>query len=516
MQRMLVWPWHGLIKDGAVQLKDGSIRAYNQPLNFPSAQYGSGDTHKIVVPNIEPLSDAEISQAPAGGEYWAGQALISAGSLYNQIINGWIYQALDGSRWQISVLNRTLTDTDATLQLRASLFGEFGRAGETHTTTLNVAVGRLADRTLRTRIFADLGPATASVIRLHSVSESGRTAIFAWMAYNDLGQDEQVVKVLDSRPRAYMYYKVWAEGSHAQLQVRGQILYTLDDILSVSTEAVGSTLRCSFAPGIATEEVGREPYFDSTGAPAGEKVTYNYSEQVPIVTMEGGQWRSPSSWVIRTRWMVMVSFTGETPKPCYLTATDTGMVGSASFTRITDTQYITQEYPDGSFNVLQEGASHVEGGGSSGGNFTIAWEGAESSWSAQIAYGAVYHTIGSLQTTVTYCDDQSSSSSASGAFQMEPVGYGELIGSGDGRVPQAGAGIFGLAKHYSFSLYSNNLIGVSLKNGSGDERFIGCLTVDGFTAQPAPYPSDDVRHFGSYNPFTNESVIGSPAPINWV
>lgn len=516
MQRMLVWPWHGLIKDGAVQLKDGSIRAYNQPLNFPTAQYGSGDTHKIVVPNIEPLSDAEISQAPAGGEYWAGQALISAGSLYNKIINGWIYQALDGSRWQISVLNRTLTDTDATLQLRASLFGEFGREGETHTTILNVAVGRLADPTLRTRIFADLGPATACVIRLHSVSESGRTAIFAWMAYNDLGQSEEFTKVLDFRPRAYMYYKVSIEGSHSQLRLTGQILYTLDDILSVSTEAIASTLRCSFAPGIAREEVGREPYFDPYGAPAGEKVTYNYSEQVPIVTMEGGQWRSPSSWVIRKRWMVMVSFTGETPSPCYLTATDTSMVGSASFTRITDTQHITQEYPDGSYNVLQEGASHVEGGGSSGGNFTIAWEGGESSWSAQISYGAVYHTIGNLQTTVTYCDDRSSSSSSPGAFQMEPVGFGELLGSGDGRVPQAGAGIWGLGKSYSFSLYSNNLIGVSLSNGSGDEQFIGCLTADGFTAQPAPYPSNDVRHFGSYNPFTKECVIGSPAPINWV
>ena len=516
MQRMLVWPWHGLIKDGAVQLKDGSIRAYNQPLNFPTAQYGSGDTHKIVVPNIEPLSDAEISQAPAGGEYWAGQALISAGSLYNKIINGWIYQALDGSRWQISVLNRTLTDTDATLQLRASLFGEFGRAGETHTTTLNVAVGRLADRTLRTRIFADLGPPTACVIRLHSVSESGRTAIFAWMAYNDLGQSGEFTKVLDFRPRAYMYYKVSIEGSHSQLRLTGEILYTLDDIFSVTTDITNSILRCSFGPGLPMKEVGREPYFDPYGAPAGEKVTYDYSDQVDVVMMEGGQWRSPSSWTNRTRWMVMIVFNDETPMPCYLTTTDVGMVGSASFTRVTDTQYITQEYPDGSFNVLQQGASHVEGGGSSGGNFTIAWEGGESLWSAQISYGAVYHTIGSLQTTVTYCDDQSSSSSSPGAFQMEPVGYGELIGSGDGRVPQAGAGIWGLGKNYSFSLYSNNLIGVSLSNGSGDEQFIGCLTADGFTAQPEPYPSNDVRHFGSYNPFTKECVIGSPAPINWV
>ncbi|MGA3683833.1 hypothetical protein, partial [Pseudomonas graminis] len=101
------------------------------------------DTHLIAVPNVAPITEDEQALAPAGGSFWAGRALITGNQLYNQQLAGWIYQALDGSRWSVTLLQRTMGEASTTLQFSISRFGDFGAAREVRRRTVAVPLGRL-------------------------------------------------------------------------------------------------------------------------------------------------------------------------------------------------------------------------------------------------------------------------------------------------------------------------------------------------------------------------------------
>lgn len=66
MNRLLVAPWHGLVSEELVHLANGETRQFIQPPLANAAPYGPGDTHKISVPDIAPLTAEEVAAAPAG------------------------------------------------------------------------------------------------------------------------------------------------------------------------------------------------------------------------------------------------------------------------------------------------------------------------------------------------------------------------------------------------------------------------------------------------------------------
>ena len=173
-----MWPWHGPVQDGLITLTDDSTRAYPQPLDTvgPDVYAGPGDTHLITVPDIDPITPEEEAVAPAGGEWWAGQALITGASLYGQQLRGWIYQAEDGSRWRIHIRNAVVGTSDTVGEFVSRRFGEWHVDPEEVVQGFALGYGR-ANGFEAARVFADLRTANNGVLRLHSVSASGAKAV---------------------------------------------------------------------------------------------------------------------------------------------------------------------------------------------------------------------------------------------------------------------------------------------------------------------------------------------------
>lgn len=510
MQRMLVWPWHGQVKNGLIRLSNGSTKAYNQPLGGQRALSGSGDTHLIAVPNVSPITDEEQALAPAGGSFWAGKALITSSQLYNQPITGWIYQALDGSRWSVALLQRTIGETSSSLQFSISRFGDFGVPPDVRRRNVTVPLGRLPAGD-RAKFFADLGSVSAVAVQLHSVSTSGRNAVLAWSAFNTTaGTDTDT----DLRMRPYSFAQVALTGSGVTLAVAVTVLYGPDEVMHFKQEVLGGAQN-QYAVMGAGSETDREPIFDQQGTQIGDKVTYNFPSSLGV--QEGPGWQGPTSSSTVIKWLVMLPFDGEEPSPCYLDFTDSWSIGGASFSVVTTVPRIANEYNDGSIDIVQPGSYSVSGGCVAAGNATIKWDGPGEEWAQGVSYGSSSFLNGSVLTQGVSFDDLYAADSFSNAnFRSPPSVAGFLDGSAIGRVPEFGAVGGGLAKLWYFSIYSNNLVAVSHQFNQDPAVFDGVLTPGGYLPTSGSYPVDDVRHYGSFNPATQEFVVGSTSPVNWI
>ncbi|MCO7557376.1 hypothetical protein, partial [Metapseudomonas otitidis] len=124
--RVLFWPWHGLLYENRLILPNGQSRAHPMPDQSDFAVSNPGDTHLIRVAGVPPITPEEAAQAPDGGEYWAGTALLSGTDLYGQRLNGWIYQAPSGSNWWLRLENLSVGASSTTGRFRIRRFGVAG------------------------------------------------------------------------------------------------------------------------------------------------------------------------------------------------------------------------------------------------------------------------------------------------------------------------------------------------------------------------------------------------------
>ncbi len=124
-------PWHGLIKDGRLQLPNG------QEMDFP--QPFAGDTTLVRVPGLpEPAATPE--DATEGRQWWR-EAIIAGGTLHGRGIGiaAWIYVDASNRPWLV----RFESPADGSLSLTIRRFGVLGGALEQYqlTVSLDRAVG---------------------------------------------------------------------------------------------------------------------------------------------------------------------------------------------------------------------------------------------------------------------------------------------------------------------------------------------------------------------------------------
>lgn len=508
MKRLLVAPWHGLVTGGQIHLPNGETRPISQPTNHSLMTFGPGDTHQIQVPGVPPLTPEEVAATPAGGQYWAGKALITASSLYGAPVN-WIYQAPDGSKWAAVFTRINITASATEISLSLSRFGEFGRPPEYHEKSFVVPVGRIS-REERQKIFADLGALSSCTVRVHAVSSSGQNVILAWCAFNDVGSTGE--KDVDTRPRPFTFVKVSMSGAGEMIALEVQVLYRLDDILTETEIQVGGGYsRTEF---LNLREVSRTPISDGAGNVYAHRVTYEYESTVPMVPVNGagpGSYRDALNSSREQKWLVMVGFDGEQPVPGYLTLSANVSLTPMRFSASTEKPLIMIRYLDGSSNTEQEGKAVVSGGGSSRSNAVVNWAGPGESWAAYFSASSSASFDGtSTHLAIEYDGEVSGGAGPGMVDQPEPV-LARLEGHRANRMP--------VIANWRFCLYSNNLMGIAkLKtraNERNDAEFLGGLTPVGFVQYAAPFAELDQRHYGSFNPITQQVVIGSSATVNW-
>lgn len=508
MKRLLVAPWHGLVTGGAIHLANGETRPITQPINHSMMTFGPGDTHQIQVPGIPPITAEELAATPPGGQYWAGRALVTASSLYGAPVN-WIYQAAGGSKWAAVLTAINITGDSTEISLSLSRFGEFGRAPEIYFKSFVVAVGRIT-REERQKIFADLGSLSACTVRVHAVSSSGRNVILAWCAFNDTGGlGEQGI---DTRPRPFTFVKLSMSGVGEKIALVPQVLYGLDEILTETELQVGGGYRRTDF--LKMKEVSRTPLQDGNGNVYADRVTYEYESEVPMVPVTGagpGSYRDALSSTREQKWLVMVGFDGEQPVPGYLTLSANTSLTPMRFTASTEKPLIMIRYRDGSSSTEQDGKAVVSGGGSSQSNAVVRWTGLGEPWAAYFFASSSASFDGTSTHVANAYDGEVSGGVTAGMFdQPEPV-LARLEGHRANRMP--------IIANWRFCLYSNNLMGVAkLKtqaNANDDAEFLGALTLQGFLPYATRFTELDQRHYGSFNPITQQLVIGSTATVNW-
>lgn len=511
MNRTLVWPWHGLVRGSFVHLPNGDTLPYDQPLGLQTAIYGPGDTHLISVKGIEPITPEEAASAPPGGHYWDGQALITGASLYNRSFQGWMYQAEDGSRWRASLIAGTINAGLTNVRVTLTRFGEFGVAAESFTTLLVAPVGQ-ADDNMRRKLSGNLGFPGDEVVRLHSFSPSGKTAILAWSLFNR--SSDRDAQDVDVRPRAYTFYKISLERTETAVLISGEVLYSFDDVYSEDRSESGTPYSRFGNSGALGLEIDRKPIIRD-GKYLGDTVTYDFSPVVEVISGDSGNWNGPSSLEVTRRWMVMVVFDNETVRPCYLNFHDTYARGEASFTGQTLSPKIIEEYTDGTQQIIDDGKLNITGGGFGSGQGAVTWEGPGAEWSRTNNYSVSSSwDHGNLSVVAVDGEHVSSEVYEDTRFIMW-TDSGASFGGFGGSLPNYQAG----GKRWSLVFYSNNLIAVTSVDVYIDqtERVEGVITSKGYQAvESIGVLPADMRHYGSYNPATEEFIILSPDKVNWV
>lgn len=116
-------PWHGMLKDGKVELPNGETVPMRQP--------SGGDTHLIDFGAPEPATTTE--QADQGME-WKNKAIISNDQIHGVRIGAgsWIYRAPDGSNWLVETTLNGARDITTEVELKLTLFGVFGASKIEH------------------------------------------------------------------------------------------------------------------------------------------------------------------------------------------------------------------------------------------------------------------------------------------------------------------------------------------------------------------------------------------------
>lgn len=510
MNRLLVAPWHGLISNSLIHLANGQTKPVRQPPNNPWGVSGPGDTHKIHVPGIAALTPEEIAATPLGGHYRVGEALISGDQLYGVTGLSWIYQDEAGSKWAIQLNNANVLPEFSTVRLDFSRFGEFGKASEVYTRGFIIPKGQPNGTDLN-RIFVPQGFNTGAV-RLHAVSESGRTAILALSAFNAPGTEANEAKT-DTRRRNYCYIKFSLSGTGPMVTADMAILYASDAIYTDELlEFVGGSYQDPDALSVVPEEIDRVPLFNEAGEHYADRVSYERSGSVPMYPGGTGPYPLRSSWSQRNRlkWLVRVVFDGETPVPCYLTVIQQHQSQEMTFSVHSTQPRIADEWLTGGTVVtVQDEIYYITGSGSDSGSSVISWEGPGGPWSRSVSFSSFASFDGVGTDWVDTFDGVVST-------YREPNGLLDIhyqwVPLETSRLPNfVGMPVL---HNWGFIFYSNNLLAIIRQNDDNTARFDSVITSAETVAHDAACPQDQ-RHFGTYNPITAEFRVGSTVPVNW-
>jgi hypothetical protein len=171
---------------------------------------------------------------------------------------------------------------------------------------------------------------------------------------------------------------------------------------------------------------------------------------------------------------------------------------------------VQEELNTGEISVLDEGSYRLVGGVGFSGSATIRI----GAWSASTSGNKTWTTQGHDLTTIATLDGHSSIISTEGPFQYKTPGFSLFDSDIASYTPLMSAGVDMLVAVWKFFLYSNNQVGIAKSTDGVDFTFVGSASPDGFVAAGGTVPAT-TQHFGSYNPVTEEAVIGSPTPVNW-
>ena len=513
IRRVLVWPWHGLWSDGSITLSNATTRPYKVPSLQVSALSGPGDTH-LFETAVPPITEEETALAPPGGEWWAGRALISGGYLYGMPLSGWLYRAPAGECWSISLASVEVLASTTTGSLIARQYGQFFKAPQSVEVTFVLDAGK-ASSAEAVKVFADLRYPANGVLRLHSISKTGRHAVLALMTYQNLSGNP------DRNPRAYRYYlaEIIGDGSdEAPIAMTISTLYGITDIRpeQVYDQPGGFA---STSGGGRGAEISRAPYYVS-GSLAGYDVTYNFDPTYEVVPSASGAYTVPGTYRTTDKWMIMVRFDGETPVPVYVKSVMESIVPAPSLTLETITPQVWREPLTGTPTKTANGSSQVSGSVTVSGTLDVTLEGAAESWTRRYTSSVESTVSGSLVSNAYTVDGLTESIGGLPLPKMGPRIGGSLAGDSMTRQPiitigtndQPGSVVFSLRLEVS----SNNLLGLALKRASSDGDYIGGLTCDGFFAASGIYSSTDMVRYGSYDPAVKRITVGSSQPTGWV
>ncbi|WP_346842230.1 hypothetical protein RAL92_10955 [Metapseudomonas otitidis] len=517
--RILVWPWHGRLYENRLILPNGQSRAHPMPEDHSRAVSNPGDTHLIRVAGVPPITPEEAAQAPEGGQFWAGRALLSGTDLYGKRLNGWIYQAKSGSNWWLRLENLSVGASSTTGRFRIRRFGVAGGdPGEFFQYfTLPYGASSLSERS---KVGVDLRAANSDRLQLHAVSATGRHAVLALTAANNIAQ-----RPLDQRPRAYRYYLASVTGEGQELLVAITPLYGAADIAPepITTRPPGYvTLRFTQAP----TEISRVPY-EQNGQLAGYDVTYSLDSPGSLEPYAWTtEYTTPGTYTGLYRRMLSVDFDGETPVPVWAQVSYTCEVEAPAFTQATiEPRVLRERFASiGYDEVLVAGRYRSTGGGAvhSQINVTVgAWSmSLQMEAASELDTGILRYAVDSWPTTpVTNTYTLTSALGGhSYAEARRPEGMLPDLGAGlrhDGATRQPLISIYHGRTIILLDLYSNNLVGVCAQVADGPLVHVGAATRLTFQSM-AGESTPSTASYGSYNPVTGQAVIGALNPVNWI
>lgn len=523
--RVLVWPWHGRLQNGQIRLANGSFRAHPQPQNSEATLnlFGPGDTHHIKVGGIEPITSAEAALAPPGGQWWAGEALLSGTMLYGKSLDGWIYQGPGYSRWWVKIQGVSVGTSATTGTFRVRRFGVFGGEPDTRNFNFTLSAGRCPPAEAA-RIGADLGGMNVGYLRLHAVSETGRTAVLALVTRNTGPSN-------DRRPRSYRFFLASVSGDGESLAISLSELYGIDDIAPQPAPQPDRGF-VRLKPSVA-EETGREPYLQN-GEIVAYDVTYTLDSDSGFeVTTTPTAFTVPGTYTDERRVMLQVRLSGETPVPVYATARYTCTVPWPTLQWVTSRERKRREWLTGGVGTLEEAMISLTGSVS----VTAQVEFSVGDWVDQVVVSCSSsvdtgeYMFGSGMPTEAV-DNSYVATGLAGDMSLVvpnlplqylgPVLFGSFAWGSDTRQPgfNTSIGVPGqlpAVRNYllRLDLLSNNLLAVSGRIDTGPQSYINAIAAGSAVPYSGAYPAGGLSAFGSYNPVTGDVEIAS-TPVNWI
>lgn len=518
-RRVLVWPWHGRLTEGQLLLPNGQSRPHPMPDDSTFAVSNPGDTHLIRVEGVPAITPEEAAQAPEGGEYWAGRALLSGTDLYGQRLSGWIYQAPSGGKWWVRLENLSIGASLTQGRFRIRRFGVAGGDPGEQLQYFSLPDG-VPSPSDRARVFADLRAGAGERLQLHSVSATGQHAVLALTTANNIA-----LRPLDQRPRAYRFYLASVTGEGQELLVAIAPLYGIGDIAPepITTRPSGNvSLQFTQAP----TETGRVPY-EENGQLVGYDVTYSLDSPGSLEPVSSStEYTTPGTYTGQYRWMHAVDFDGETPVPVWTQVSYTCEVEAPAFTRATIEPRVQRErlVSIGGPEVLADGRYRSTGGGAAHAQINVA----VGAWSvslqmeatSELDTGILRYAVDSwpaspVTNTYTLTSDLGGSSYAEA---VRPEGMLPKLGSilgGNGTTRQPEIVVSYGRTTILLDLYSNNLVGVCARVADGPLVHVGAATRLTFQSM-AGESTPSTASYGSYNPATGQAVIGALKPVNWI
>ncbi len=517
--RHLVWPWHGPVSSGQITLSDDSTRAYPQPPDStdPGVYTGPGDCHLIEVPDVPEITDAEAAAAPAGGEWWAGKAIITGRTLYGQQLDGWIYQSSPTKRWHVRLRDVVLTDDQTVGEFVVRPFGAWYQPLFELTQGFVLPVGR-ATYLQASGVFAPIVTGRLGVLRLHSVSPSGQHAVLGLYAWQNASSSPS--SALDRKPRPYHFWLVSVTGEDEDIALTVTHLYGLTDIRETLLSPAAGAKHVVDSPARGTE-MSREPVYEE-GEYIGDRVSYWFDEE-PTYTpsVSAVSFPVPGTDGADSSWMWGVRFDGETPVPLRVRCAYSRTVQEPAFEWQTVSPIVRLERTSGGIEVEDAGTARLIGTAVSETLVTITGEGGAATWSRSHTLRAESTVEDGVVSNRYLLDAREQTVGGLDHGDVSPLLSMDFTVYGAGNRPALYAGVGHetttvLSLSYLLDPFANGCLGVAQATEAAGGAYQGALTPQGWVVGSGNYSETNLQRYGSYNPVTGDVSIGALAPVNWI